>query len=112
MKRLAALLAVPDSTSLVNRVVTDNALLLPLSERLYQKDALLGKILELAQKVLVVVLDFDFVFGVSVATSPTISDLLVCLDLNLVIFKELSRTSQVLVCSLALFRVVFSAALI
>jgi len=41
MERLAALLAIPKRTSLVDRIVANHALLGALSQRLDQKDALL-----------------------------------------------------------------------
>ena len=112
MERLAALLAVPKSTALVDRIVANHALLRPLSQRLDQKDALLRQVLKLLQEVFEVVLNFCFVLRVEVITSADELHFLLTLDLRLAIVVDvLGSCTQVIVGPLALARVVLAASL-
>ena len=58
---MATLLTVPNSTSLVNLVLANDALLSARRQFLNKKCALLCQVVELTQKVLIVVLYFGFI---------------------------------------------------
>ena len=61
MKRLVTLFAIPDSTTLVDWILADEAILFARSQRLNKEDALLRKVLKLIQEILVIVLQFRLV---------------------------------------------------
>jgi len=107
---LTALLAIPQGTALVDRVVADHALLRALRQRLDQENALLRQVLKLVQKVSEVVLNLCLVLGESVAFLHKLK-FVKSLDLAVVVaINELARSSQVFVCPLALARVFFTTA--
>lgn len=85
MEWLAALLAVPQSATLVDWVVADHTLLRALSQRLNQEDALFGEIFELIKKVSEIVLNFDFILRVTVAALAYKLKFILRLDLSIVI---------------------------
>jgi hypothetical protein len=60
---LATLVARPYGTSVENRVVTNDALLIPFGKGLNQVDALFGQPSELVQKVLEVIVDCGSLLG-------------------------------------------------
>ena len=61
MKRLVTLFAIPNSTTLVDWILADEAILFARSQRLDKEDALLRKVLKLIQEILVIVLQFRLV---------------------------------------------------
>ena len=110
MERLATLLAVPESTALVNWIVADHALLRSLGQRLDQKDALLRKVFKLVQEVSEVVLYFGLVLQIAIASLAHKLHFFLALDLLRIIVIDILRScTQVIVCPLASARIVFPA---
>ena len=61
MKRLVTLFAIPNSTTLVDWILADEAILFARSQRLDKEDALLRKVLKLIQEILVIVFQLRLV---------------------------------------------------
>lgn len=58
---LAALLAIPYCTTLIDLVLADDTLLMSSRQGLHKEDALLGEVTELRQEILIIVLDLGLV---------------------------------------------------
>lgn len=113
MERLVTLLTIPQGAALVDRIMTNDALLFTFSHRFNQKDALFRQIFKLVEEVTEIVLDLSFVFCEAIAASFNKLDLLLASNLMTVSSVHvLGSRAQVFILTFALARIVFSASLV
>ena len=113
MERLTALLTIPQGATLVDWIMTNDALLIAFSHRFNHKDALLRQIFKLVEEVTIIVLDLSFVFCEAISASFDELDFLLATNLMIVSSVHvLGSRTQVFVLTFALACIIFPASLV